>query len=137
MIYVFKTFFRFRLFSNEKFLMEKLSFVFLLREDSQWNQLFSHVENLKKSADEVGDIVVVAVGTALLSCLKRTNMRSLQETIARLSEDHVQYYLSINTMSRYGIDEEMLLPQIAVAREGGLLKAAKFESRGYHLITLG
>ena len=35
--------------------MEKLSFVFLIREDTCWNQLFSHVDNLKKSSDEVGN----------------------------------------------------------------------------------
>ena len=47
--------------------MEKLSFVFLIREDTCWNQLFSHVDNLKKSSNEVGNIAVVSVGTAQIA----------------------------------------------------------------------
>lgn len=39
-------------------------------------------------------------------------------------------------MSRYGIQEDMLLPQIAIAHEGGLLKVAKLESIGYHQVVL-
>ena len=31
----------------------------------------------------------------------------------------------------------MLLPEIKVAYEGGLIKAAEFDSMGYHLITMG
>lgn len=117
--------------------MEKFNFVFLLREDKYWNQLFSHVENLKKSSDEIGNISVVAIGTAILSCLQCTNLKTLKETISRLSDEGVQFFLCINTMSRYGIDEKMLLPEIAVAHEGGLMKTVKFESMGHHLITLG
>lgn len=117
--------------------MEKFSFVFLIREDTCWNQLFSHVDNLKKSSDEVGNIAVVAVGTALLSCLRFTNLETIKETISRLSYEGTQFYLCINTMSRYGIQEDMLLPQIAIAHEGGLLKVAKLESMGYHQIVLG
>lgn len=117
--------------------MKKLSFVFLIREDNYWNQVFSHIENLKKSPDKVGDIAVIAIGTALLSCLQFTNLKTLKENIARLSKEGIQFYLCINTMSRYGITEDMLLPEIVVALEGGLLRAAVFESEGYHLITLG
>lgn len=133
-----ETFFSFYLFHPKiTIIMEKFNFIFLIRENSYWNQVFSHVENLKKSANETGNIVVIAVSSALLSCLQHTNMKTLKETIAHLSEENIQFYLCINTMSRYGINEEMLLPQITVAHEGGLLKAAKFEATGYHLITLG
>lgn len=117
--------------------MEKFSFVFLIREDNYWPQLFSHVENLKKSSDEVGNIAVVVIGTALLSCLYRTNMKTFKETISSLSDQGIQFYLCTNTMFRYGVGKEMLLPRISIAYEGGLLKAAKFESMGYHLFTLG
>lgn len=117
--------------------MEKVNFIFLIREDRYWEQVFSHIKNLKKSADEIGNIAIIAIGSALLSCLQHTNMKTFKETIARLSKENVQFYLCINTMSRYGINEEMLLPQITVAHEGGLLKAAKLEATGYHLITLG
>lgn len=43
------------LFLRKMFIMEKFSFVFLIRKDTCWNQLFSHVDNLKKSSDEVGN----------------------------------------------------------------------------------
>lgn len=117
--------------------MENFNFVFLLRDDNSWNQLFSHIENLKKSPKEIGNITVVVISTALLSCLQCTNLETHKEAISRLSDEGVQFFLCINTMSRYGIDEKMLLPEIAVAHEGGLMKTAKFESMGYHLVTLG
>lgn len=82
-------------------------------------------------------IAVVAIGTALLSCLKRTNMSTLKENITRLAGENVKFYLCANTMHRYGVDEDMLLPQIKVAHEGGLIKVAEFSSQGYHLITMG
>lgn len=35
------------------------------------------------------------------------------------------------------MDEAMLLPEINVAYEGGLIKTAELDSMGYHLITMG
>ena len=116
--------------------MEKFSFVFLIREDGYWEQAFSHADYLLKSG-KVENIAVVAIGTALLSSLKRTNMKTLKENITRLAGENVQFYLCTNTMNRYGVDEDMLLPEIKVAYEGGLIKAAEFDSMGYHLITMG
>lgn len=117
--------------------MEKFSFVFLIREDGYWEQVFSHADNLLKSSNKVENIAVVAIGTALLSCLKRTNMKTIKENFTRLAGKNVQFYLCTNTMHRYGVDEDMLLPEIKVAYEGGLIKAAEFSSTGYHLITMG
>ncbi|WP_417190432.1 DsrE family protein [Bacteroides sp.] len=117
--------------------MDKFSFVFLVREDGSWEQVFSHADNLLKSRNKVENIAVVAIGTALLSCLKRTNMSALKENITRLAGENVKFYLCANTMHRYGVDEDMLLPQIKVAHEGGLIKVAEFSSLGYHLITMG
>lgn len=117
--------------------MEKFSFVFLIREDGKWEQTLSHADNLLKSPNKVDNIAVVAIGTAILSCLKRTNMKALKENITRLAGENVQFHLCINTMHRYGIDEDMLLPEIKVAYEGGLIKTAELSSKGYHLITMG
>lgn len=35
------------------------------------------------------------------------------------------------------MDEAMLLPEINVAYEGGLIKTAELDSMRYHLITMG
>lgn len=117
--------------------MEKLNFVFLIRDDNCWDQVFSHIANLKKQSEEIGRIAVVAVGTSLLTCLKSTHLEQRKSSISHLSADNVAFYLCTNTISRYGIDENMLLPEINIAREGGLLKAARFESMGYHLVSMG
>lgn len=117
--------------------MEKFNFVFLIREDGRWEQVLSHADNLLKSPNKVENIAVVAIGTAILSCMKRTNMKTLKENITRLSGENVQFYLCTNTMQRYGVDEAMLLPEINVAYEGGLIKTAELDSMGYHLITMG
>lgn len=117
--------------------MEKLNFVFLIRDDRCWEQLFSHIANLNKLPAEVDKIAVVAVGTALLSYLKSTRLDALKATIFRLANENVQFYLCTNTLSRYGMDESMLLTEVRIAHQGGLVEVARFESKGYHTITLG
>lgn len=117
--------------------MEKLNFVILIRDDSRWEQLFSHTANMKKQPDEIDKIAVVAISTALLSCLKSTHLDSLKANILHLTEENVDFYMCTNTLSRYGINEDLLLPEIKIAREGGLIKVARFETIGYHTITLG
>ncbi len=117
--------------------MEKLNFVFLIRDDSRWEQLFSHIANMKKQSDEIDKIAVVAISTALLSCLKSTHLDTLKASISHLTDENVEFYMCTNTLSRYGINENLLLPEIKIAREGGLLKVARFEASGYHTITLG
>lgn len=116
--------------------MEKLNFVFLIRDDSRWEQLFSHIANMKKQSDEINKIAVVAISTALLSCLKSTRLDTLKTSISHWTEENVDFYMCINTLSRYGIDENLLLPEIKIAREGGLIKVARLEANGYHTITL-
>ncbi len=117
--------------------MEKINFVFLIKADMCWKDVFSHIENLKNTTDETGDIAVVAIGTALLSCLQHTNKKEFRETISNLSKAGVQFYLCINTMHRYGITEDMILPGIKVAEDGGLMRIAKLELQGYHMFALG
>lgn len=117
--------------------MEKLNFVFLIRDDRCWEQLFSHIANLSKLPAEVDRIAVVAVGTALLSYLKSTRLDALKATIFRLANDNVKFYLCTNSLSRYGIEESMLLPEVHIAHQGGLVEVARFESQGYHSVTLG
>lgn len=116
--------------------MDKLNFVFLIREDSHWEKLFSHIASLKKRP-ETDKITVVAIGTSILSCLKNTHLDALKSSITHWSGENVQFFLCVNTLFRYGIEDNMLLPEIMLAHEGGLLKVALFEAMGYHSFTLG
>ena len=117
--------------------MDKLNFVFLIRDDRYWEQLFSHIAHLKQQPALVDTIAVVSIGTALLSCLKSTQLKTVKSTFTRLDNENVKFYQCINTLSLYGIDEKLLLPEITIAKEGGLMKVAVFESIGFHSFTLG
>ena len=117
--------------------MNKIDFVFLISVDTGWQEVFSHIKNLKETTDESGKFAVVVIGTALLSCLQRTNKKTLQQTIAALSKEGVEFFLCINTMNRYGVAKDMLLSEIKVAEEGGLMKTAKLEAQGYHKFPIG
>lgn len=112
--------------------MEKIDFVFLISVDTGWKEVFGHIRNLKETTNEAGKFAVVAIGTAILSCLKRTNKKTLQETISALSKEGVEFFLCINTMNRYGVTEDLLLPEVKVATDGGLMRTAKLEAQGYH-----
>ena len=117
--------------------MEKLDFVFLIRDDKSWIQLFSHIYNLQKETHVVDKMAVVAVGTSVLSCFLCTTLSDFKESVAKLVNNGVEFYICINTLHKYGITENMILPEIKIAREGGLIKVARFETKGYHVITLG
>lgn len=117
--------------------MEKINFVFLLRADTGWKELFLHIKNLKETTDDTGSIAVVAIGTAILSCLQRTNKPKLKEAVANLAKEDVQFYLCINTMKRYGVTADMLLPEVKVAEDGGVMRTAKLEGQGYHKFPIG
>lgn len=117
--------------------MDKLNFVFLIRDDRYWEQLFSYISHLNQQSLMIDKIAVVSVGTALLSCLKSTHLETVKSTITRLNSENVKFYQCINTLSRYGINEKWLLPEISIAQEGGLMKVVLFESMGYHSSTLG
>lgn len=117
--------------------MEKFNFVFLIREDARWGQVFSHIANLKKESDSIGEIAVVAVGTSILSCLKSARTDALKSKIISMSAENVRFYLCTNTMYHYGIVQDMIVPEFEIAHEGGLLKVARLEALGYHLVALG
>lgn len=117
--------------------MEKLNFVFLIREDARWGQLLGHIANLNKTSGLVGEIAVVAVGTSLLSCLKSARMDAFKATISRLANENVAFYLCINTLSHYGISEDLILPEFTITHVGGLIEVARFEAMGYHMVPLG
>lgn len=117
--------------------MEKINFVFLISVDTGWREVFSHIKNLRKTTGDVGNIAVVAIGTAILSCLQQTNKPKLKEAVTAMSKEGVQFYLCINTMERYGITKDMLLPEIQVATDGGLMRTAKLEAQGYHKFPVG
>lgn len=116
--------------------MEKLNIVFLIREDNRWEQLFSHIANLKKQPDDIDKIAVVIVNTAILSCLKSTRLDKLKAMVSDLKADNVTFYLCVNTLNRYGIQRDMILPEIEISDKGGLLTVARFEEMGYHVFTL-
>ena len=77
-----------------------MNFVFLIRDDRYWEQLFLHIAHLNQQSAMVDKIAVVSVGTALLSCLKSTQLETVKSTFTRLDNENVKFYQCINTFSR-------------------------------------
>lgn len=116
-------------------MVDQFDFVFLIQDDNHWEKLFSHIVNLKQQS-VVNNIAVVILNTAILSCLESTHLDAIKVTFSKLTNENIEFYLCTNTLFRYGMEENMLLPEIKIAKEGGLLKVALFETLGYHKVTL-
>lgn len=76
--------------------MDKLNFVFLIKDDHCWEELFSHIINLKTACNDRYKIAVISIGTALLSCLK-VHLVHNQITITYLNNnENVEFYQCIS-----------------------------------------
>ncbi len=117
--------------------MEKHNVVFLIADESKWEQLLRNIDHLNKNKELIDKIAVVAINTSILSCLSSTMLNEFKEKVKILSEQNVDFYLCDNTRKRYGIDSSNILPQFTIATEGGLAKTLLLEDVNYRLFSLG
>ena len=111
--------------------------VFLLSDENRWEHMLANINHLNKNKDLIDRIAIVVISTAILSCLKNTEMEDFKAKVKELSELNVDFFLCINTCKRFGITPDMILPEFTIASEGGLAKVISLEALGYHLFSLG
>lgn len=103
--------------------MDKLNFVFLIRDDRSWEQLFSHVINLKKQS-VTDKIAVVSVGTALLSCLKSTHLDKFKSTIMHFKDEGMEFYQCFIVELFACVDLHLAMPPRRVGRMKNIRRGA-------------
>ena len=114
---------------------EKFKILFLITKEEEWSTLFAHIGHVNKSKDKVESIVVVIINTAILSCLKDNSLTQRKQLFIQMEQDKVEFILCRNTMQKYGIKDEMILPHLDIAEEGGLIKVLSYTKRGYQLLN--
>ncbi len=116
--------------------MKKSSIVFLLSNEDSWPKLLAHITHIKNNPEFSGKIAVVVIGSAILSCLNSSSLIDTQKQIEHFSLNHVDFYLCINTMNRYGITINQILTPFTIATSGGVIEVTKLVDQGYQLFQM-
>ena len=109
---------------------------YLITDEHKWTTLIGRVNNMLKSGCEFESISIVVLDTAILSCLNNSILDEFKNEVAILTADVVEFYACINTLHKYGITENMLLPDVKVAVEGGMMKYLRLEDEGCRLLMV-
>lgn len=116
--------------------MEKNKVLYLLGDENKWNHVLGQINNIRKRPDVVTEIAVVVVDTAILSTFANTVFDDFKKEIAALSLANVSFYACNNTLHKYGIPANMLLPEFTIVPEGGAIKAITLQNEGFYLFAL-
>ena len=115
--------------------MAAYKIMFSINNDIYWNRIIADLEAFSRKPQFIDKMAVVAMGTSILSLLNSTRLDDLKQKIADLATKNVALYICIGTMHKYGITQDMLLPQFTVADNGADIKILELRSEGYELIT--
>ena len=107
--------------------------VYSINCDKKWDSLLSSIKEIRLYPDKVNKIVVVAMGTAILSAIKLTCPEQKRADFKHLIASNIDFYICVNTMNRYNITKELLIPEFKIAERGASIKILEFEEIGYKL----
>ena len=110
--------------------------VYLLGDENKWNQVLGQINHVLSHPEQVDKVAVIVVGTAILSCLKAATLISFQDQVTEKASKGVDFFLCVNTMHKYGITPDMIMPVFSIATQGGVIKAIELKEEGYHLFTI-
>lgn len=105
-------------------------------DNKKWYHLLEMVENLKKFPNVSENITVVAHDTAVLSYLNSTELQCLRDQMEKLSEKNVHFYICTNTLKKYGIARERMLPYVNIAENGAIVEILKLQDDGYKYLRV-
>lgn len=116
--------------------MEKQKVMFAFNDDKKWSKIIYEAEGMLNNDDLVEKVVIVAMGTAILSVLKSDTSIEFKEKVTELSGRGVDFYICVNAMSTHGITPEMILPEIKIAPRGTNIKILELHQAGYMMYTV-
>ena len=118
--------------------MKKYRIVYLISNENRWDHLLQQLKHINEHPELIDHIAIVVVDTAILSCLKNTIFTDLKAQISFYkAQQHTDFFLCNNTCIKYGITNDLILPEFELVKEGGILKALELESEGFNLFILG
>lgn len=115
--------------------MEKQKIMYAFNDDSKWKKIVYDAQEMLENVDIVDKIAIIAMSSAILSTLKSTILTDLKEIINDLSNRGIEFYLCGDTMRKYGITVDMVLPQFKIAPRGTDVKILELKQAGYMLFT--
>lgn len=116
--------------------MEKQKVLYAFNDDLHWEKILKDVDHIYARKDLVDKIAIIAFGTAILSILRNTSLEEIKTKITNYAAGGVDFYVCGNTMKKYGITKDQLIPVIQVAEEGTFIKILEMKEDGYFLFTL-
>ena len=116
--------------------MDKQKILYAFNDDMKWEKLLKDIDNINRYPEVVEKIAVIAFGTAILSILKSTSLEEIKSKIAQASHNGIDFYVCGNTMRKYGITADQLLPQIKIAQRGTDIQILEMKEEGFYLFTI-
>lgn len=116
--------------------MNNYNVVMEIDDNKKWYHLLERIENLKKFPEVSENVNVIASDTAVLSYLNNTELECIRTQMEKLSEKNVHFFICTNTLKKYGIARERLLPFVKVAEQGAIVEVLKLQDDGYKYIKI-
>ncbi|MDO5571768.1 MAG: DsrE family protein [Bacteroidales bacterium] len=116
--------------------MKGYDVVFLIESLGKWPHTIDQIHNIKKVKNAVNNVAVVAIGTAVFGYLKSRKSDVLRDDVKKLQGSNVSFFACGNTAGAYGLTQDMMIENVPIVTEGGLLKVFSFQSKGYYLVTI-
>ena len=116
--------------------MEKQKVMFAFNDETKWEKIIGEAEGMLDCADIVENVAIVSMGTTVLSILKSTILTDFKDKVSELSSKGVDFYICCNTMHKYGITADMILPEIKIAERGTDIKILELKQAGYIMYTV-
>ena len=110
--------------------------VFLIKDNNDWDYLFHYITHLSQYPDIITGIVVIVTDTAVLSCLKGTKLDNFRFLLKTAIDEKTEFWICNNTLHKYNIAFDSLIPVFKLAEKGGIIKLCEFQSNGYCYIAL-
>ena len=79
--------------------MENEKILFSINNDHLWSKVLDNASGMLDFPDEVSKIGIIAMGTAILSLLKSSDLEEHKAIIFVLSVKVIDFYLFVNTMT--------------------------------------
>ena len=116
--------------------MEHQKVMYAFNDDTKWKKILGDATGLLERPEFIDKIVVIAMGTAVLSLLRSSILEEFKSEIHEMSNKGVEFYMCQGTLTRFGITPNMLLPDIKIATEGSDIKILELKEAGYTLFAL-
>ncbi len=116
--------------------MKQQKVMYAFNDDTKWKKILGDATGLLDHPERIDKIVIIAMGTAILSLLRSSILADFKKEVSDMSARGVEFYICSGTLMRFGLTPDLLLPEVKVAVDGSDIKILELKEEGYFLFAL-